>query len=90
MCSVGRSDSPIRHGSSPLQSLETTLQDWGLSDPAQCSSIHSQVKSTAETCLRVAMEMEAGLSPEQRGGWAAQTDMIGKPIRELGKEEGVI
>ncbi|MGH0186869.1 UNVERIFIED_CONTAM: hypothetical protein FKN15_022789 [Acipenser sinensis] len=23
------------------------------------------------------MEMEAGLSPEQRGGWAAQTDMIG-------------
>ncbi|MGH0186375.1 UNVERIFIED_CONTAM: hypothetical protein FKN15_020925 [Acipenser sinensis] len=59
------------------QSLETTLQDWGLSDPAQCSSIHSQVKSTAETCLRVAMEMEAGLSPEQRGGWAAQTDMIG-------------
>ncbi|MGH0183529.1 UNVERIFIED_CONTAM: hypothetical protein FKN15_011531 [Acipenser sinensis] len=59
------------------QSLETTLQDWGLSDPAQCSSIHSQVKSTAETCLRVAMEMEAGLSLEQRGGWAAQTDMIG-------------
>ncbi|XP_058876129.1 carnosine synthase 1-like [Acipenser ruthenus] len=77
VCSVGRSDSPIRHGSSPLQSLETTLQDWGLSDPAQCSSIHSQVKSTAETCLRVAMEMEAGLSPEQRGGRAAQTDMIG-------------
>ncbi|KAK1150659.1 carnosine synthase 1-like [Acipenser oxyrinchus oxyrinchus] len=77
VCSVGRSDSPIRHGSSPLQSLETTLQDWGLSDPAQCSNIHSQVKSTAETCLRVAMEMEAGLSPEQRGGWAAQTDMIG-------------
>ncbi|MGH0168863.1 UNVERIFIED_CONTAM: hypothetical protein FKN15_055628 [Acipenser sinensis] len=59
------------------KSLETTLQDWGLSDPAQCSSIHSQVKSTAETCLRVAMEMEAGLSPEQRGGRAAQTDMIG-------------
>ncbi|MBN3283804.1 CRNS1 synthase, partial [Polyodon spathula] len=55
VCSVGRSDRPLRHGSSPLH----------------------QVKNTAETCLRVAMEMEAGLSPEQRGGRAAQTDMIG-------------
>ncbi|XP_015195127.2 carnosine synthase 1 [Lepisosteus oculatus] len=77
VCRVGVSDSPLSHRDSLPQSLDTALREWGFSDPSFCLSVHRLLSQTAQRCLRVVMDTEAGLSPDQRGGIAAQTDLIG-------------
>uniref|UniRef100_W5LX94 ATP-grasp domain-containing protein n=1 Tax=Lepisosteus oculatus TaxID=7918 RepID=W5LX94_LEPOC len=77
VCRVGVSDSPLSHRDSLPQSLNTALREWGFSDPSFCLSVHRLLSQTAQRCLRVVMDTEAGLSPDQRGGIAAQTDLIG-------------
>ncbi|XP_078502639.1 carnosine synthase 1-like [Lissotriton helveticus] len=78
ICSAGRADKPLDHQiPSVPQTLETTLQLWGFTDEAQIRAIHQKVVDKAEDALRAVIEMEAGLSPEQRGGRRAQTEVIG-------------
>ncbi|XP_078508053.1 carnosine synthase 1-like isoform X2 [Lissotriton helveticus] len=78
ICSAGRADKPLDHQiPSVPQTLETTLQLWGFTDEAQIRAIHQMVVDKAEDALRAVIEMEAGMSPEQRGGRRAQTDVIG-------------
>ncbi|XP_043940009.1 carnosine synthase 1 [Protopterus annectens] len=77
VCGVGRADKPLQHKTFIPQTLDTTLQEWGVTDKDQRDRIYLQVKEKAEACLKAIMEMEAKLSSEQRGGHRAQTDMIG-------------
>ncbi|XP_075784639.1 carnosine synthase 1-like isoform X2 [Pelodiscus sinensis] len=77
VCSVGRADKPLKHQATVPQSLESSLRQQGMTDKAQLAAIHAQVKHKAEAAMTAFLEMEAGLSVEQRGGRQAQTDMIG-------------
>ncbi|XP_029431847.1 carnosine synthase 1 isoform X1 [Rhinatrema bivittatum] len=77
VCAIGRADKPIKHQVSVPQSLDTTLQQLGIVDKAQQQAVYSQVKEKAEAAMSAVIEMEATLSPEQRGGRRAQTDILG-------------
>nr|XP_034981652.1 carnosine synthase 1 [Zootoca vivipara]XP_034981663.1 carnosine synthase 1 [Zootoca vivipara] len=77
VCGVGRADKPLKHQATVPQTLESSLRQWGLKDEAQIAAIHAQIKQKAEAAMKAFMDMEAGLSVEQRGGRQAQTDIIG-------------
>lgn len=78
VCGVGRADKPLKHQATVPQTLESSLQQWGLKDEAQVAAIRSQIKQKAEAAMKTFMDMEASLSAEQRGGRQAQTDIIGE------------
>ncbi|KAM9148562.1 carnosine synthase 1 [Pangshura tecta] len=77
VCGVGRADKPLKHQAMVPQSLESGLRQQGMTDEAQLAAIRAQVKHKAEAAMMAFLEMEAGLSVEQRGGRWAQTDVIG-------------
>ncbi|KAJ8371699.1 hypothetical protein AAFF_G00303080 [Aldrovandia affinis] len=74
-CKIGAEGSPLSRSLS--QSLETTMSDLGFSDSSVATSLRRLATDTALACLRVVMETESEMSPEQRGGAGAQSDMIG-------------
>ncbi|XP_067104329.1 carnosine synthase 1-like [Osmerus mordax] len=80
VCKVGASDTPLSHSHSLSQSLETTLLEFGFTDPALAVSLRRIATDSALACLRVVMETELGMSQQCRGGTGAQTDMIGVDI----------
>lgn len=75
---MGRADKPLKHQATVPQTLESSLQEWGMTDEAQITAIRAQIKQKAEAAMRAFMEMEAELSVEQRGGRRTQTDVIGE------------
>ncbi|OCT72151.1 carnosine synthase 1 [Xenopus laevis] len=77
ICTVGRAEKPLHHRFALPQSLETTLEMWGVTDKSQKEDIWVQVKKTAENTMRVVMEEEKKMTSEERGGWKAQTDILG-------------
>nr|XP_033775886.1 carnosine synthase 1 isoform X2 [Geotrypetes seraphini] len=77
VCAVGREDKPVRHQVSVPQTLDTTLQQLGIVDKTQQKALYSQIKEKAEAAMSAIIEAEAKLSPEQRGGRRAQTDVLG-------------
>ncbi|CAM4573415.1 carnosine synthase 1 isoform X2 [Caretta caretta] len=77
VCGVGRADKPLKHQATVPQSLESSLRQQGVTDEAQLAAIRAQVKHKAEAAMSAFLELEAGLSVEQRGGRRAQTDVIG-------------
>uniref|UniRef100_A0A8D2LSR6 Carnosine synthase 1 n=1 Tax=Varanus komodoensis TaxID=61221 RepID=A0A8D2LSR6_VARKO len=89
VCGVGRADKPLKHQATVPQTLESSLRQWGLEDEAQIAAIHAQIKQKAEAAMEAFMDMEAGLSAEQRGGRRGQTDIIGVDFI-LSSEEQVL
>ncbi|XP_053306362.1 carnosine synthase 1 [Spea bombifrons] len=77
VCSVGRAEKPLHHRFALPQSLDTTLELWGIRDKIQKENIFTQVKDTAESVMRVVIEEEKKQSPKERGGYKAQTDILG-------------
>ncbi|XP_068944502.1 carnosine synthase 1 isoform X1 [Petaurus breviceps papuanus] len=77
VCSVGRPEQPLRHQVALTQSLDTALAACGLSEPTTVEVLRHRVREAAEATLGAVMEYEASLSPEQRGGRQAQTDVLG-------------
>ncbi|KAM4636149.1 carnosine synthase 1 [Discoglossus pictus] len=77
VCAVGRAEKPLSHRSALPQSLDTTLELWGVIDKGHRDNIWAQIKETAERTMRVVMEQEQKLTPEERGGNKAQTDILG-------------
>ncbi|XP_056133213.1 carnosine synthase 1-like [Lampris incognitus] len=77
ICRLGASHAPLSHHQALYQSLETTLQECGFTDPSLIVSLRHLATKTSLDCLRMVMETESSMSPENRGGCAAQTDMIG-------------
>ncbi|KAJ8382375.1 hypothetical protein SKAU_G00031530 [Synaphobranchus kaupii] len=73
-CKVG---TPLSGCHSISQSLETTLSDLGYSNPSMTTSLRRLATDTALACLHVVIETESGMSPGQRGGACAQSDVIG-------------
>ncbi|XP_068111348.1 carnosine synthase 1 isoform X2 [Hyperolius riggenbachi] len=77
VCIVGRAEKPICHRSALPQSLDTTLEIWGVQDEAQKNNIWAQLKETSEKVMRVIIEQENKFNPKQRGGCKVQTDVLG-------------
>lgn len=75
---MGRPEQPLRHQVALMQSLDTALAACGLSEPATVEALRCRVREAAEAALAAVLELEASLSPEQRGGRQAQTDVLGK------------
>uniref|UniRef100_A0A803K2R7 Carnosine synthase 1 n=1 Tax=Xenopus tropicalis TaxID=8364 RepID=A0A803K2R7_XENTR len=77
VCTIGRAEKPLHHRFALPQSLETTLELWGITDKSQKEDIWVQVKNVAEQTMRVVIDAEKKMTSEERGGWKAQTDILG-------------
>ncbi|XP_063814592.1 carnosine synthase 1 [Pseudophryne corroboree] len=76
-CAVGRAEKPLCHRSALPQSLDTTLELWGVTNEKQKKNIWAQLKETSENVMRAIMEEEKKLTSKERGGSKAQTDILG-------------
>ncbi|XP_064019486.1 carnosine synthase 1 isoform X2 [Pogoniulus pusillus] len=76
-CAVGRAEAPVRHGVSLPQGLDSSLQQWGVVAPGQRQVLAKRLQEAAEATMAAILATEAGLSPQQRGGTRARTDLLG-------------
>lgn len=77
-CSVGRAESPVRHGAALPQGLDSTLQQWGVVAPSQRQALATRLREATEAAMAALLATEAELSPQQRGGARAHTDILGE------------
>ncbi|XP_062433779.1 carnosine synthase 1 isoform X1 [Rhea pennata] len=76
-CEIGRAEAPVHHGVALPQGLDSALQQWGLTEPGQRQALGTKLQCAAEAAMAAILDMEAELTPEQRGGTRAQTDIMG-------------
>ncbi|NXC39799.1 CRNS1 synthase, partial [Penelope pileata] len=76
-CALGRAEAPVRHGAALPLSLDSALQLRGLGDAGQRRAVAERLQEHAEAAMAAVMAAEAELSPEQRGGAHARTDVLG-------------
>ncbi|NWX40328.1 CRNS1 synthase, partial [Steatornis caripensis] len=71
-CGVGRAEAPVRHGAALPQGLDSSLQQWGVRQ-----ALATRLRVAAEAAMAALLAAEAELSPQQRGGARARTDLLG-------------
>ncbi|XP_014734202.1 PREDICTED: carnosine synthase 1 [Sturnus vulgaris] len=76
-CAVGRAESPVRHGAALPQGLDSSLQQWGVVAPSQRQALATRLREATEAAMAALLATEAELSPQQRGGTRAHTDILG-------------
>ncbi|NWI34821.1 CRNS1 synthase, partial [Sula dactylatra] len=76
-CGVGRAEAPVRHGAALPQGLDSSLQQWGVVAPGQRQALATRLRGAAEAAMAAILATEAELSPQQRGGARAHTDILG-------------
>ncbi|NWS78907.1 CRNS1 synthase, partial [Crotophaga sulcirostris] len=76
-CGVGRAEAPVRHGATLPQGLDSTLEQWGVVAPGQRQALATRLQVAAEAAMAALVATEAKLSPQQRGGARAHTDLLG-------------
>ncbi|XP_068254304.1 carnosine synthase 1 [Nyctibius grandis] len=76
-CCVGRAEAPVRHGAALPQGLDSSLQQWGVVAPGQRQALATRLQGAAEAAMAALLAAEAELSPQQRGGARARTDLLG-------------
>jgi len=77
ICGVGHKQKPVNSKNSIPQSLDTTLVAFGIVDQPTHDDIHNQIQLASESLLASIISYENKLSPNERGGTGAQTDLIG-------------
>lgn len=77
-CTVGRAEVPVRHGSLLPLGLDSSLRQWGLADAAQRQALAGRLREAAEASMAAVLAAEGELSPAQRGGARAHTDILGE------------
>lgn len=68
----------MRHGAALPQGLDSSLQQWGVVAPSQRQALATRLQGAAETAVAALLAAEAELSPQQRGGARARTDLLGE------------
>jgi len=68
----------VRHGSALPLGLDSSLRQWGLADAAQRQALAGQRREAAEAAMAALLAAEGELSPAQRGGARAHTDVLGE------------
>ncbi|XP_066853974.1 carnosine synthase 1 [Anser cygnoides] len=76
-CGMGRAEAPVRHGAALPLGLDSSLQQWGLADPGHRQALAERLRGAAEDAMAALLAAEAELSPAQRGGTRARTDILG-------------
>ncbi|NXW08142.1 CRNS1 synthase, partial [Fregetta grallaria] len=76
-CGVGRAEAPVRHGAALPQGLDSSLQQWGVVAPGQRQALATRLHRAAEAAMAALLAAEAELTPQQRGGARAHTDLLG-------------
>uniref|UniRef100_H9H209 Carnosine synthase 1 n=1 Tax=Meleagris gallopavo TaxID=9103 RepID=H9H209_MELGA len=76
-CTAGRAEAPVRHGSVLPLGLDSSLRQWGLADAAQRQALAGRLREAAEATMAALLAAEGELSPTQRGGARAHTDILG-------------
>ncbi|NXS11430.1 CRNS1 synthase, partial [Neodrepanis coruscans] len=76
-CAVGRAESPVRHGAGLPQSLDSSLRHFGLVAPGERQAVAARLREATEAAVAALLAAEAELSPQQRGGPRARTDILG-------------
>ncbi|NXT28970.1 CRNS1 synthase, partial [Syrrhaptes paradoxus] len=76
-CGVGRAEAPVRHGATLPQGLDSSLQQWGVVAPGQRQALATRLRVAAEATMATLLAAEAELTPQQRGGARAHTDILG-------------
>ncbi|NXN69660.1 CRNS1 synthase, partial [Himantopus himantopus] len=76
-CAVGRAEAPVRHGAALPQGLDSSLQQWGVVAAGQQQALATRLRGAAEAAMAALLATEAELSPQQRGGARAHTDLLG-------------
>ncbi|NWU73243.1 CRNS1 synthase, partial [Pterocles burchelli] len=76
-CGVGRAEAPVRHGAALPQGLDSSLQQWGVVAPGQRQALATRLQVAAEATMAALLAAEAELTPQQRGGARAHTDVLG-------------
>ncbi|NXU57980.1 CRNS1 synthase, partial [Turnix velox] len=76
-CGVGRAEAPVRHGAMLPQSLDSSLQQWGVVASEQRQALATRLREAAEATMAALLAAEAELTPQQRGGARAHTDLLG-------------
>ncbi|XP_030339602.1 carnosine synthase 1 [Strigops habroptila] len=76
-CAMGRAEAPVHHGAALPQGLDSSLQHWGVVAPGQRQALAKRLQVAAEATMAAVLATEAELSPEQRGGARAHTDIMG-------------
>ncbi|KAG9471968.1 hypothetical protein GDO78_021960 [Eleutherodactylus coqui] len=77
VCMVGRAEKPLCHRFALPQSLDTTLDSWGVLDETQKRNVWVQIKEASEKVMKAVMEEEKNMNPKERGGNKVQTDVLG-------------
>ncbi|NXR94935.1 CRNS1 synthase, partial [Hypocryptadius cinnamomeus] len=77
-CAVGRAETPARHGAALPQGLDSSLQQWGVVAPSQRQALATRLREATEAAATALLATEAELSPRQRGGSRARTDILGE------------
>lgn len=75
---MGRAESPVRHGAALPQGLDSSLQQWGVVAPSQRQALATRLREATEAAMAALLATEAELSPQQRGGTRAHTDILGE------------
>ncbi|NXO00029.1 CRNS1 synthase, partial [Rhinopomastus cyanomelas] len=88
-CAMGRAEAPLHHGASLPQSLDTSLQQCGVVAPGQRQLLAKQLQEAAEAAMSALLATEAELSPQQRGGTRAHTDLLGVDFLLASAEDAV-
>lgn len=68
----------MRHGAALPQGLDSSLQQWGVVAPGQRQALATRLQEAAEAAMAALLATEAELSPQQRGGARAGTDLLGE------------
>ncbi|NXP06288.1 CRNS1 synthase, partial [Thinocorus orbignyianus] len=76
-CCVGRAEAPVRHGAALPQGLDSSLQQLGVVAPGQRQALATRLRGAAEATMVALLAAEAELTPQQRGGARAHTDLLG-------------
>lgn len=86
---IGPINEPINGDNTMPQTLDSALDQWGITDPIFKHNLCQTIQSEAERTLQSIIDFEKDLSTEERGGKRAQTDLIGLDFI-LGYKVGVI
>ncbi|XP_052234453.1 carnosine synthase 1-like isoform X2 [Dreissena polymorpha] len=76
-CGVASKHVPVNGDNTVVQTLDTTLLAFGVSDPTVRRNIERDVRKKSEDLLQTIMEEEKKLTVEQRGGIGGCTEIIG-------------
>ncbi|XP_052224633.1 carnosine synthase 1-like isoform X1 [Dreissena polymorpha] len=76
-CGVASKHAPVHGDNTVPQTLDTTLQTFGISDPSVRRNIEQDVRKRTEDTLQTIIDEEKKMTAEQRGGIGGYTEIIG-------------